>query len=291
MPHRKAYTIAMIRALRAFGGAQRRRRLPRQGQPDAIRLAYYQGILEVLDVARQAVAREVLPHLPDLLRQAQALRGDAISPPPVGPVGRARTFIDRAVSLFERQLIEQERRLHDLAHRIADRTSSFQREQLAAQVRAGLGVDLPLREPGMQERVGDFVSQNVAFIQSVPWLYLDQVEALVLQGVREGRRHEDLSKDLQERIGVAKSKADLIAVDQVGKFYSELNRIRQQELGVTRFVWRTANDGRVRDEHRPREGQLYSYSDPPDGELPGMPVRCRCYGEPDFSDVLEELAK
>jgi hypothetical protein len=61
--------------------------------------------------------------------------------------------------------------------------------------------------------------------------------------------------------------------------------MRQKQLGVTSFVWQTMGDERVRDEHAERDGQEYEYDDPPDGELPGEPIMCRCWAEPVLDDL------
>lgn len=47
-----------------------------------------------------------------------------------------------------------------------------------------------------------------------------------------------------------------------------------------RYVWRTVGDSRVRDEHATRDGQIYTWGNPPEGGHPGEDYNCRCWAEP-----------
>ncbi len=46
------------------------------------------------------------------------------------------------------------------------------------------------------------------------------------------------------------------------------------------YVWRTASDDKVRDEHAMRAGKIYTWDAPPDGDHPGDDYNCRCWAEP-----------
>lgn len=46
------------------------------------------------------------------------------------------------------------------------------------------------------------------------------------------------------------------------------------------YIWRTVKDDRVRPEHAAREGQIFSWTDPPDDGHPGEAFGCRCWAEP-----------
>jgi uncharacterized protein with gpF-like domain len=52
-------------------------------------------------------------------------------------------------------------------------------------------------------------------------------------------------------------------------------------------VWRTVGDERVRPSTRIATAKRTRYDDPPDGELPGEPIQCRCSAEPVFDDILD----
>lgn len=66
---------------------------------------------------------------------------------------------------------------------------------------------------------------------------------------------------------------------------SVTGRVMNEELTALEaegafFVWRTAGDDKVRNEHAMRSGRVFTFDAPPDGELPGEDYNCRCWAEP-----------
>lgn len=56
---------------------------------------------------------------------------------------------------------------------------------------------------------------------------------------------------------------------------------------TTHYVWRTRRDGKVRSSHAEREGQVFSWDDPPEGGHPGADYGCRCTAEPYLPQISE----
>jgi SPP1 gp7 family putative phage head morphogenesis protein len=169
---------------------------------------------------------------------------------------------------------------------IASDTEKFNASQLNRTLRSVVSVDVVGAEPWLSGAINEFVHENVALIKSVPAEFFSDLERQLKRNIADGARPEELEDLITDRYNVAESRAKLIARDQVGKFNGDLNRVRQKDLGIERFVWRSMHDNRVRPEHEDRDGETYSWDDPPDGETPGEPVQCRCYADP----VLEDLA-
>lgn len=46
------------------------------------------------------------------------------------------------------------------------------------------------------------------------------------------------------------------------------------------YIWRTVKDSDVRPAHAAREGQIFSWTNPPEGGHPGEDYNCRCWAEP-----------
>ncbi len=59
-----------------------------------------------------------------------------------------------------------------------------------------------------------------------------------------------------------------------------LNKALSQQDQSERYKWRTVGDTHVRDAHAAREGQTFSWAQPPDGGHPGEDYNCRCWAEP-----------
>lgn len=171
-------------------------------------------------------------------------------------------------------------RVAALVRPVANQIATYQANQLNNQLDPIVAVDVVGSESWLPKAVDEFTSENVALIKSIPEGFLGDLEKDLAREIADGARWESLATTIEERYGVSESRAELIARDQTNKFYGDLNRVRQQDLGLTSFVWRTMNDERVRPEHEARDGETYDWSDPPDGETPGEPVNCRCWAEP-----------
>ena len=85
---------------------------------------------------------------------------------------------------------------------------------------------------------------------------------------------------LQSRQSTYK-RARLIARDQTSKLIGNLNQARQEQVGITEYVWRSSQDEAVRPTHRENDGQTFSWSRPPPRTgHPGQDINCRCVAIP-----------
>ena len=114
---------------------------------------------------------------------------------------------------------------------------------------------------------------------------LEDVSRTIEEAHRQGLRVEVLAGDLQDRFGVADSRAELIARDQVLKLNGQITHQRQQGAGITHYRWSTSRDERVRESHADLEGSVHSWDDPPEvapgrWEHPGGDYQCRCVAIP-----------
>jgi SPP1 gp7 family putative phage head morphogenesis protein len=131
-------------------------------------------------------------------------------------------------------------------------------------------------EAWLADQMAVAVEENVRLIRSLATDTLSDVRGVVMRGVLDGTRVEDIALLIASRFDVSHSRATLIATDQVGKWFGSLNRLRQLDAGVVAYEWSTSLDEAVRKSHREREGQQFRWDSPPPDGHPGMPVRCRC---------------
>ena len=129
-----------------------------------------------------------------------------------------------------------------------------------------------------------WVRQNLSLIKSIDSETMRRIEDKMMEriiaNVSMGDLTKYLIKDIQDIAGVEINRATLIGVDQVGKLNSRLTQYRQEHTGISEYQWETALDGRVRPSHRPRQGKIYKWSNPPPDGHPGYPIRCRCVALP-----------
>jgi SPP1 gp7 family putative phage head morphogenesis protein len=278
---RAAHTARALQVHRRIGTAGARRRLPRQVPPLSIERDYAGEIQRLVDVAR-AVLRpleQALPHL--LAAAARERRHDA------GEGSEIRKIIESARRHLTDTVTPQD--VERLARLFAERTATYQRIQLNSQVHAALGVDLFVPDTKLAAILDGFVAENAALITSVPAQVIDRIEGRVTRAVTDGTLHDDLAADLQKEYGFGERRAALIARDQIGKAYGQVNASRQRDLGVERYRWVTSRDERVRPEHRALDGLVFRYDDPTGGDhgmVPGQPILCRCMAEPIFDEIL-----
>lgn len=260
-----------------------RARVRKPQLPRALEQEYFTWLRGTVRGARAELVRRVLPLLADAVAQARKANDRADTAEPV------LTELDGLLLTLERGILSPavlEQRIRAWGRRIA----VYQGSELQASIRAALGIETPLTSDAQLGPIlRNWITENVRLIRTMHRQTFSTVETMVVQGVNSGRRHEEIAADLVERFGIAERRAALIARDQVGKFYGQVQRARQKELGITRYVWRTSMDERVREEHAEREGEVFEWSEPPDDGHPGFPINCRCTAEPDLNQLLEQL--
>lgn len=282
-----ARAAATARLARFLRGNRRRRRVPRQQRPDAIAREYLRAILRIVDRMRPAVDRLVDDMRPILARAAierrhdSAERGDAAGDDAAAAAARMAAALQNAATQEE---------IRAMARQFASHTSTYQRIQLSRQTRAAFGVEVIGNDAGVDAAMSHFVAENVALIKDIPVAMARDLEMRVTRAVASSTPHQQLAKEIGERFqSLGRERAALIARDQTGKLYSQVNQIRQRNLGVEKYRWRGVLDRRERPEHVAREGQVFSWDNPPSDGHAGEPIRCRCVSEPIFDDILADI--
>lgn len=267
-------------------GTLKTKGLPRQAEPLAIQRAYAKRIKRrVLESAMALVRTQLVPKL-EKLAEGTSKVGHSKPTTDAGD-DELGDIIDEMAREYWETWTRKE--FSKVVRPIASETADFNATQLNKQLSAALGeansVDVVGAEPWLAKSVEVFTRENVALIKSVPAQFFSELEKSLSKEIADGARWEELAAIVEERYSVSESRAELIARDQVGKFNGDLARVRQTELGVSRFIWRTMGDERVREDHQAYNGNSYEWSEAPEGG-PGEPIQCRCYSEPDIASAL-----
>lgn len=153
--------------------------------------------------------------------------------------------------------------------------------------------------------LGDFlddaIKKNINLIKSVKTDFINDIGAQVFEDFKKGVRQSDLVKNIYERGGVSKSRAEFIARDQNAKLNSVLNEARNTKLGIDIYRWKGWGGNRQRPSHKALNGMLCKYSDitvysDDNGKTwkkrksigayegnPGTDYQCRCLDQPQFN--------
>ncbi len=280
---RAKHTARLIRAI-GTGGATGP--LPRQHPPIRIEEEYVAAVKRLVIEPLRKLLQPLFAELPRLMASANRDRHNVLHAD-AGEGRRVRELVEKAREGLAEAATPTE--LEALARSLAARTADFNEVQLARQTKAALGVDVFASDRALKPLTEAFVDANVGLITNIGDKLATDIETTTMRAIQEGKLHGDLATELEGKFGLAEDRAALIARDQVGKAYGQINAARQREMGVDSFVWRTVHDERVRPEHEERDGETYTYADPPEGELPGEPINCRCYAEPNFESILAQL--
>lgn len=157
-------------------------------------------------------------------------------------------------------------------------------------VKATLGIDI--REDYYlgdfyKEMLEEWVKENVDLIKTIPEETLDKMKAIVYEGFADGKTTTRMLKEIQHTYGISRRRARFIARDQVAKLNGQIQHAQQEDSGITKYIWSTAGDERVRRSHKELNGKIFEWNDPPlnsDGRRchPGEDYGCRCIGRPVF---------
>lgn len=143
-------------------------------------------------------------------------------------------------------------------------------------------------DDSMTDLVDLFVEGNVGLIQNITQTQAEQIGQIVQANLVAGKTARETSQEIQERTGVAESRAKMLARDQTSKLNAQLSAARLGRAGISKYEWSTSRDERVRDSHAEKEGNIYEFADPPaDTGNPGEDFNCRCVAIP-VLDTLEE---
>lgn len=124
-------------------------------------------------------------------------------------------------------------------------------------------------------------------IRSIPQKAADRVPDVIAKAVISGERAEITAKKIEAfgQIGeIAHSDAIRIARTSISTVQTQITRQRAKAIGSPGYIWRSAGDDDVREDHAAMDGRFVEWDDPPvfGGRAchAGEDYGCRCYAEP-----------
>lgn len=163
-----------------------------------------------------------------------------------------------------------------------DKGQMFHRRAFRNAINRAIGVSIDdlLSDKRAKAEVDRRTKDSVSLIKKLDKEMKARLLAEIRDGISKGRDNVNLVKMIKKDGHVSGYRARVIARDQMSKLFGNLSRTRQEDIGVTEYVWSTVGDGAVRSHHAARDGKIFKWSDPPEGGHPGEEVMCRCTAEP-----------
>lgn len=272
------------------------KKLPKPSKPlhpKLIGVTYFKELKPIVQVLKNILNSTIKPQLKSILGQADANR-------PKNDSLRLDAYSDDINKLMAKSKIQFEKTVpaHNatrISTKIAHSINQFNKKDTSRVFKSVLGVDPFLTEPWLNQEMSAFVHSNVALIKTIPQKFFDRIETQVFQAAKAGTRQEALEDKLDKIPPMSENQAALIARDQTSKFNGNLSMLRQQEVGVEKFLWQTSEDERVRDLHDERDQQIYpwdyEFDDTEDDGPPGQPINCRCVAIPVFDEDVYQTGE
>lgn len=279
-------------------GKKRLRKSPKWLYPYAVEREYTQYLVQYVEAIESYVERVFLPALKPIVNEANSemmLRSDAWS-----------NDFDKLMMQLQMTLnvAPELPNIKVKALDIGQKTSKWNSEQWQKTLRTVLGASTAFYEPWLQNALNSFADNNVQLIKTLSSDTFQNIRNMALQGINTGLRHEAIRDEIMSRFDATKNRAKLIARDQVSKLNGQLTKVRQENIGVDRYIWRGVNDERERKNHRNMNNRVCQWNDSTvvkslssgkwiarnsigGVELhPGQDYQCRCWAEAmfDFTD-------
>lgn len=168
---------------------------------------------------------------------------------------------------------------------IVKKTMLSNKKRFDRTIERAVGVDLGrvLMEENLQDFVDLSVARNVGLITSLPEEYLKSVEVIVTNGITSGKRFSTIAKEIFAKTGSANSKLKgrikTIARNEVQTINAQVNLRRSSNLGITKGIYRTSRDEKVRPCHDELNGQEYVLS------KGAWSKKCQKWIQPGITDI------
>jgi SPP1 gp7 family putative phage head morphogenesis protein len=258
--------------------------------PAAVERIYLSKLLTLAGRLKAETELLLIPRLPALFREAEINRPKADAWP---------DSVQQLIQSLSISLDQPFNEAEAMALQIGQQGSKWNNVKWQETLVRVFGVNLFQMEPWLYPQLQAFAKTNAGLIKSMKTQYISSIEQATMKALQSGQRWETFAKTIQageftdKYVDKAKFQAKLVARDQIGKLNGDLTRMRQQDIGVKSYIWRTMKDERVRDSHRSLDGKEFDYAGrnrPPNGEDPGQAVNCRCNQEASFIPLVYSMA-
>ena len=139
-----------------------------------------------------------------------------------------------------------------------------------------------------RETFEDYLARNVALVRNVSDQTRARISDIVFRGLQARTPSRDIGREIAEATGLGRKRANRIAADQTVKAAGALDRLRQEQLGLDKFVWKHSGKRHFRPDHKARDGKVFEWGSQVGREdPPGFQPFCGCHARA-YLDPNEE---
>lgn len=200
--------------------------------------------------------------------------------------GNYAVVLQRIASRIERKLRNRfnDKRIKDNVQQLLAQVDTDSKARFYSRMSTALGIPTEnlVKNDGMNETTNALILETKQWATRLRDKALENFTANTLRAMMLGSTLDEVVKNFDGVVHKERENAKFLARNQVVNFNSISNKLRAQKLGITKAMWRTAEDERVRECHRVRNNKIFNlkvglYSSCDDKTLlPGIDFNCRC---------------
>ncbi len=139
----------------------------------------------------------------------------------------------------------------------------------------GISLETLIGPTDVAETVETVIARNVALVRDVSEQARGRLSDIVFRNFTKRMPAREVAREMREAVAMSRRRALLIASDQTTKLAAELDGERMRQAGISAWIWRHSGKRHPREDHRKRNGNRYTFADPPD-VMPGELPYCGC---------------
>jgi len=197
----------------------------------------------------------------------------------------AKIFLAMAARV-QRKLLKQfdDKRIEDLAKKYTSNVDNRNKAEFYRRASEKIGISREELEAteGLTSQINAYKLETMQWVKKMRDDTLQQWTSNTLRQMAEGKGLPEILSEFDGMVEQRKGHAKMIARTQISTFNSLTSKARAQNLGITKAIWKTASDERVRTCHQVRDGKEYLLSEglysSCDGKTlqAGTDYQCRC---------------
>lgn len=175
-------------------------------------------------------------------------------------------------------------RIDTITQKALGKLDKKSKEEFYKRVAAKTGINVAdlIAKEGLKSTTNALVAETSQWIKTLRDDTFQKFTNNTLFAMSQGESLDTIVEQFDGIVSERKNHAKFLARNQVQNYNSITTKIRAQNLGITKAVWETAGDERVRPAHADREGKEFDLAEglysADDGLhlLPGTDYNCRC---------------
>lgn len=200
--------------------------------------------------------------------------------------GNFAAILLRLSKAAKRSLLKQfsNARIESISQQVLSKLDKRAKREFYERVAAKTGINVAdlIAKEGMKATTNALMLETAQWIQTLRDETFQKFTNNTLFAMSQGESLDAIVNQFDDIVIERKNHAKFLARNQVQNYNSITTKIRAQNLGITKAVWETSEDDRVRPSHAARNGKEFDLAEglysSIDGLhlIPGTDYNCRC---------------